>query len=344
MNQKGRYELTAEGEEKAKEFESGLKKGADILEGQLLSSSSAARNTFVIDFFLATLKLFSGVFSGSVGLLADGADTAVDTVSAAIVWLGMKIKRENLGTLIVLLMMFITGISVGYDSITSLIEALFGTLSALAMPYLVIMTEIIALLFAVFLFLYQRFVGKRNGSLALISQSVDSKNHIYVAVVVIIGAIFSIFRINFVDALIGGFVAVKILIDGFGLSKEVFASIKGEDVDFEKYEIPFERHWRMSKIETFRSWILYSVKEFKFKTRNELVNELKCTFKPEYVPILTEYKFRLGDGFDFEESFDALVNPLLENGLLNKQNGDFLITDKGRKHVTELTKNLRFLQ
>ena len=71
---------------------------------------------------------------------------------------------------------------------------------------------------------------------------------------------------------------------------------------------------------------------------------MKCTFKPEYVPILTEYKFRLGDGFDFEESFDALVNPLLENGLLNKQNGDFLITDKGRKHVTELTKNLRFLQ
>jgi cation diffusion facilitator family transporter len=344
MNQKGRYELSAEGEEKAKEFERGLKKGADILESQVLDPSSAARNTFVVDLFLAALKLFSGFFSGSVGLLADGADAAVDTVSAAVVWLGMRIKRENLGTLIVLLMMFITGISVGYDSIISLIEAFFGTLSALAMPYLVILTEIIALIVAVFLFFYQRFVGKRNGSLALISQSVDSKNHIYVAAAVIIGAIFSIFGILFVDALIGGFVAVKILIDGLGLSKEVFASIKGEKVDLEKYEVPFERHWRMSKIETFRTWILYSVKELKLKTRNELVNELKRTFKPEYIPILTEYKFRLGEGFDFEESFDALVNPLLENGLLNKQNGDFLITDKGRKHVTELTKNLRFLQ
>ncbi len=344
ITQKGGYELSAEGEEKAKEFERGLKKGADILEGQFLNSFSAARNTFIIDFFLATLKLFSGFFSGSIGLLADGADAAVDTVSAAIVWLGMRIKRENLGTLIVLLMMFITGISVGYDSITSLIEAFHGTLLALAMPYLVILTEIIALIVAVFLFSYQRFVGKRNGSLALISQSVDSKNHIYVAAAVIIGAIFSIFGIHFVDALIGGFVAVKILIDGLGLSKEIFASIKGEKVDLEKYEVPFERHWRMSKIETFRTWILYSVKELEFKTRNELVNELKRTFKPEYVPILTEFKFRLGEGFDFEESFDALVNPLLENGLLNKQNGDFLITDKGAKHVTELTKNLRFLQ
>jgi Co/Zn/Cd efflux system component len=212
------------------------------------------------------------------------------------------------------------------------------------MPYLVILSEIIALVVAVFLFIYQRFVGKRNGSLALISQSVDSKNHISVAAAVIIGAIFSIFRINFVDALIGGFVAVKILIDGLGLSKEIFASIKGENVDLEKYEVPFERHWRMSKIETFRTWILYSVKELKLKTRNELVNELKHTFKPEYVPILTEYKFRLGEGFDFEEKFDTLVNPLLESAFLSKQNGDFLITDKGRKHLTDLTRNLRFLQ
>jgi divalent metal cation (Fe/Co/Zn/Cd) transporter len=344
MDQKERYELSAEGEEKAKEFERGLKKGADIIENQIFGPSSAARNTFVVDLFLAALKLFSGFSSGSVGLLADGADAAVDTVSAAVVWLGMRINRENLGSIIVLLMMLITSITVGYDSIISLKEAFFGTISALAMPYLVILTEIIALLVAVFLFFYQRFVGKRNGSLALISQSVDSKNHIYVAAAVIIGAIFSIFGIHFVDALIGSFVALKILIDGLGLSKEIFASIKGEDVNLEKYEVPFERHWRMSKVETFRTWILYSVKELNFKTRDELVNELKRTFKPEYIPVLTEYKFRLGEGFDFEESFDPLVNPLLEKGLLSKQNGDYLITDKGRNNITELTKNLRFLQ
>jgi cation diffusion facilitator family transporter len=344
INQNGKYELSAEGEEKAKEFEKGLKKGSYILENQFINPSAAARNTVIIDFFLALLKLFSGVFSGSVGLLADGADAAVDTVSAAVVWFGMRIKRENLGTLIVLLMMFVTGISVGYDSLISIIEAFFGALSPLAMPHLVILTEIIALIVAAFLFLYQRFVGKRSGNLALISQSVDSKNHIYVAIAVITGALFSIFGINYVDALIGGFVAMRILIDGIRLSKETIASLKGEDVNLEKYEIPFERHWRMSKIETFRTWILYSIKELELKTKYELINELKRTFKPEYVPILTEFKFRLGEGFDFEESFDALMCPLLEKGLLNKQNENFLITDKGRKHLTKLTKNLRFLQ
>jgi cation diffusion facilitator family transporter len=342
MNQKGKFELTTEGREKAAEFERNLKKSTDILESQILSPSAAARNTIIVDFFLASLKLLSGIFSGSVGLLADGADATVDTVSAGVVWLGMKIKREILGTLIVLLMMFISGISVGYDSIRSIIDAFLGTLSPLAMPYLVIITEIIALIFALALFLYQRFVGKRNGSLVLISQSVDSKNHIYVALGVITGAIFSIFGIYFVDAFVGGFVAARILVDGIKLSKETIASIKGEEVDLKKYEIPFERQWEMSKLETFRTWILYSVKELKLNTKDELIRELERTFKPKYVPILTEFKFSLGKGFDFEGSFDTLVNPLVDNDLLVKRNGDLLITEEGRKRITELTRLVRY--
>jgi cation diffusion facilitator family transporter len=342
MNQKGKFELTTEGREKAAEFERNLKKSTDILEGQILSPSAAARNTIIVDFFLASLKLLSGIFSGSVGLLADGADATVDTVSAGVVWLGMKIKREILGTLIVLLMMFISGISVGYDSIRSIIDAFLGTLSPLAMPYLVIITEIIALIFALALFLYQRFVGKKNGSLVLISQSVDSKNHIYVALGVITGAIFSIFGIYFVDAFVGGFVAARILVDGIKLSKETIASIKGEEVDLKKYEIPFERQWEMSKLETFRTWILYSVKELKLNTKDELIRELERTFKPKYVPILTEFKFSLGKGFDFEGSFDTLVNPLVDNDLLVKRNGDLLITEEGRKRITELTRMVRY--
>jgi Co/Zn/Cd efflux system component len=344
MNQMGKFELTAEGREKATDFERNLKKGADTLEGQILSPSAAARNTFFIDFFLASLKLVSGVLSGSVGLVADSADSAVDTVSAAVVWLGMKIKREILGTLIILLMMFVTGISVGYDAIKSIIDAFLGTLSPLALPYLIIVTETIALTFALILFLYQRYVGNRNGSLVLISQSVDSKNHIYVAIGVIIGAVSSIFGILFVDAFVGGFVTARILVDGIRLSKETIASIKGEKIDLKKYEIPFERYWKLSKLETFRTWILYSVKELKLNTRDELVQELERTFKPKYVPILTEFSFSLGKGVDFNESFDTLVNPLVKDSLLLKQNGDFVITEEGKKRITELTRSLRYLQ
>jgi hypothetical protein len=77
-------------------------------------------------------------------------------------------------------------------------------------------------------------------------------------------------------------------------------------------------------------------------TRGELIQELERTFKPKYVPILTEFKFSLGKGFDFEKSFDTLVKPLVENDILVKRKGDFFITEKGGKRITELTRMVRY--
>jgi hypothetical protein len=100
----------------------------------------------------------------------------------------------------------------------------------------------------------------------------------------------------------------------------------------------------MSKLETFRTWILYSIKELKLNTRDELVHELERTFKPKYVPILTEFKFSLGKGFDFDRSLDTLVNPLVESDLLVKRNGGFFITEEGGKRISELTRMVRYQQ
>ena len=209
---------------------------------------------------------------------------------------------------------------------------------------LVIVVEGIALIAAAVLHFYQRYVGKSNGSLALISQSIDSKNHIYVAAAVIIGAIFSVFGIHFVDALIGAFVAIRILIDGFRLSKEAFSSIKGEETDFSKYEIPLERHWHLSKLETFRAWILYSIKEDNLNTKEELVNSLERTFKPKYIPILSEFRFALGKGFDFEKDFGNLIAPLIKEKFIIKKGKNFILTEEGENRVNRIFKSIRYHQ
>ena len=208
-------------------------------------------------------------------------------------------------------MMFITAISVGYESATKIVDAVTTTISPISLPYLVVTVEGIAFIAAAILHFYQRYVGKSNGSLTLISQSIDSKNHIYVATAVIIGAISSIFGIYFVDALIGAFVTVRILIDGFELSKDALSSIKGEATDLSKYKIPLEKHWHLSKLETFKIWILYLIKEDNLSTKEELINSLERTFKPNYIPVLSKYRFNLGEEFDFEKEFKNLIKPLL---------------------------------
>ena len=344
LNEEERYELTENGIEEAEKSAREMKRALTSIRSQYLSPTAAARNTVIADFFLAIMKLLAGFFSNSVGLIADGADAAIDTVSASVVWAGIKFKKELAGTLIIILMMFITASSVGYESITTIIETITATTQPILMPYLVIMVEGIALTAAVILHFYQRYVGKNNGSLALISQSIDSKNHIYVAGAVIIGAIFSMFGIYFVDALIGAFVASRILRDGFSLSKEVLSSAKGEEIDFSKYKMPLERHRHLSRLETFRAWILYSMKEDNLTTKEELIKSLKRSFKPKYTYILSEFRFRPAIDINFEKEFDGIIKYLLEEKFITKNGENFTLTEDGRKRVDRIFKKIRYLQ
>jgi len=344
LNEEKRYELTENGIEEAEKSAREMKRALASIRSQYLSPTAAARNTVIADFFLAIMKLLAGFFSNSVGLIADGADAAIDTASASVVWAGIKFKKELAGTLIIILMMFITASSVGYESITKIIETLTATTQPVLMPYLVIMVEGIALIAAVILHFYQRYVGKNNGSLALISQSIDSKNHIYVAGAVIIGAIFSMFGIYFVDALIGAFVASRILMDGFSLSKEVLSSAKGEEIDFSKYKMPLERHRHLSRLEIFRAWILYSMKEDNLTTKEELIKSLKRSFKPKYTYILSEFRFRPAIDIDFEKEFDDIIKYLLEEKFITKNGENFTLTEDGRKRVDRIFKKIRYLQ
>jgi len=344
LNRENKYELTEKGREEAEKSVKEIEKAAISVRDRFLSPTAAARNTVIADFFLAVMKLSAGFLSASVGLLADGADAAVDTVSASIVWAGIKFKKEFLGTLIIISMMFITAISVGYESATKIIDAITVTIPPISSPYLVIAVEGVALIAAAILHFYQHYVGKSNGSLALISQSIDSKNHIYVAAVVIIGAIFSVFGVHFVDALIGAFTAARILTDGFELSKETLSSIKGEQTNFSKFETPLEKHWHLSKLETFRTWILYSIKEINLNTKEELINSLERTFKPKHTPIIGEFRFALGKGFDFEKEFDNLIKPLLEEKFIVKKGKNFILTEDGKSRVSRIFQNIRYRQ
>jgi len=341
INDKNKYELTDKGKEEAKIATKRMEKAGKTLEEKFLSPDATAKNTVIADFFLAVMKLLAGFFTGSVGLLADGADAAVDTVSASLVWIGIKFDKEFLGTLIIILMMFVTATGVGYESIMKIWDAIFASISPISMPYLVILVEGVSLIAALFLYMYQRFVGRRNGSLVLISQSVDSKNHIYVAGVVMIGAIFSIFGIHYVDALIGVFIAAMIFLDASELSKEALFSYKGEDTDFSKYEVPFETHWHLSNLETFRTWILYSIKEDALNKKEELIDSLEITFDPEYIPILGELRSFMGEDFDFRGRFDELIKPLEKGKYLIQEGDTFILTEKGKDHVENVFKTVR---
>ena len=337
------YELTEEGRELAEESAEMIEKGAQWVKIQFLNPDAAARNTVIFDFFLAVVKLTAGFISGSVGLLADGADAAVDTGSASVVWIGIKMKKELIGTIVIIFMMGVTGVTVGYESAVKILDVFQGSVEPISRPYLVISVEGVALLVAVFLCFYQGFIGKKYGSLALLSQSIDSKNHIYVAAVVICGAVFSMFGIYFLDAIVGFYISFKILKDGLGLSKEVISSVKGEEIDFSKFEIFFEKRWRMGIDDSLRFWMLYLVREGTTE-KDSIIAALERMFMQTYIPIISEFEFTAMDEVDLRERFDELVQPLLDQGMLEITDNRFTITRSGRQHVSSTLQQMRYHQ
>ena len=340
VGEDGEYELTESGKVEAEKVVKEMAKKVSLLEEHVLSPIAAVRNTVIINACLAIIKLLTGLFSGSAGLIADGADATVDAVSASIVWVGERIKREALGTLVIISMMFITSITIGYESITRVVSIMTTSVSQISAPHLVILVEGVALLIACFLYLYQRYVGVRNGSLVLLAQSIDSKNHIYIAIAVIVGAALSIYNINFVDALVGAYISIRIFRDGIELSREAATFIRGGTVDLSRYGIPLEKHWRLNKLETFRIWILYSVEDG-LNTKEALIESLERAFRRRYFPTLSESRYSLGEGFNFEEKFNDLIRPLLEDKLIAVEDGKFILTERGKRRINGIFRSLR---
>lgn len=337
------YKLTTDGEKKAGNYVQDMEKKASRVRKRFFKPRAAAMNTTVLDFFLAIMKLSAGLVSGSVGLVADGTDATMDTVSAFLVWLGIKYHRENLSTLLVIFGLFFASLSIGFDSFSHILRAISGTLEPVDMPYLVILVEGIAILAAFFLFYYQRYVGKVSSNLTLISQSVDSKNHIFIGMSVIAGAVFALFGIYFVDALIGFFIAIGIFKDAVGLLKEAISTSKGEEEDYSQYKLPLEECWEENKIMAFQNWILYTLWSGERKNRSEIVSSLNTAFNPDnYIPVLSELKATCSETHDFKGVFEELVRPLEKHGLLIMEYELYRLTEKGSEHLEDFMSNFDY--
>lgn len=343
LTPENKYELTEEGLKEAQKFEEEMLRESSHLDSEL-NPSATAKNTTFLDAFLAVLKLGSGLVSGSIGLIADGTDATMDTVEAVLVWLGIKYHRETLSTYLVILGLFIASISVGYDSVTHILASFAGKAEPITMPYLVIGVEMIAILAAVFLFYYQRFVGKISNSLTLISQSVDSKNHIFIGLSVIAGAVFAIYGIYFVDAVIGLVIAAGIFIDSVGLLREAISAQKGEEIDYSvKYKLPLQVCWEENKLMAFRNWILYMLWDTSSKSRDEIVASLHKTFRPDnYVPVLSELKATCSEVYDFEGKFEILIRPLKDDEFIVEEVEHYRLTEKGGEHLEHFITNFRY--
>jgi hypothetical protein len=233
---------------------------------KFLVPQTVSKVTLIIHLGLAAIKIPAALLSGSVGLLNDAVDTLLDAVSSTLVYLGFRFNKERAVNAVLVLLMLSTGAMTFYEAVRR-----FFVATNFEVSWFTFLAAILSACICLALWAYQRYVGLQRGSIALITQSVDSRNHVIVAAGVTAGLLASLLRFPLLDTLVGLTVSILILKSAIELTIEMIRSLKEEEVDLSSYEFGLAVQFEKFRENQLRDWMLYLVSREGIRARAELV-------------------------------------------------------------------------
>jgi Co/Zn/Cd efflux system component len=326
-----RYALTALGQEKADERLAGMRRAGALLRG-LLQPETVSKVSLGVHLTLAAVKLPAGLLSGSVGLINDAADTLLDGVASLLVYAGLRLNRERAVNVILVLLMLGTGGLTLYEAV----RRFFPPLSP-NVDWYAFVAAILSALVCLGLWAYQRYVGLRSGSVALITQSVDSRNHVIVAVSVTAGLVASLLRFSLLDTLVGLAVAVLILKSAIELGVETVRAFQEGEADLSRYKFGLLDRYDEFRQAQLRHWMLYLADREEL-TGAELTVRVRQAMDFSRNPALRG--FGLHSVADTGDRAEESLRQLLERGWLLGEE-PLCVTDAGREHLRQAMKRTR---
>ncbi len=328
-----RYLLTPEGVTVADATYRRARESEDRVIALAHSPAVASRLSVVVSGVLAAVKLVAGTVFHSAALIADGIDSLLDVLAASFVILGVRYGRERISAALVLEVMLVAGCLIALEGFARLALPVH-----VATPAAVFVIAIVSGAASLGLSLYQRSVGRRSGSLSLISQSLDSRNHAYQAIGVVAGLAAARHGAFGLDALVAVGIAFMVLRSAVELMLELSRSIRSGEFDAQSRQREYERGFDWHRWNFFKTWTLLAVKEL--SNRRDIVLRYDQTFTPDDLPFSSQRS--PAAGFDYRKSVDAILEELFEQGLIGSTGGDLYLTDHGRSHLAASLRRRRF--
>lgn len=179
--------------------------------------------------FLFFIKIIVGFISGSIALISDGLNSFLDVLYSIVIYITVKLGRkepdkthpfghyrfEALGGLIVAIIISVFGFEIISYAVRSIIA---GDLKVVG--YLPIIVLLITVLVKIIMSVYLNIVGKKELSPALRAAAIDSRNDIFVSLSAIIGVLGNNLGLKILDPLLGIFIGIWVMIQGYILAKE----------------------------------------------------------------------------------------------------------------------------
>jgi hypothetical protein len=189
------YQLTALGREEANKPIADMRRNRLMLQ-KLAQPKMVSKVSLGVHLGLAAIKLPAGFLSGSVGLINDAMDTLLDGLSSLLVYLGIRYDRERAVNVILVALMLVTG---GYTFFEAVRR--FFTPFEPVVDWFSFLAAVLSAILCGLLWVYQRFIGVRSANVALITQSIDSRNHVIVAASVTAGLVAALLHFALLDTI-----------------------------------------------------------------------------------------------------------------------------------------------
>jgi Cation efflux family len=268
-----RYMLTTLGREQAsrakEEAISALSLVGDKLRS-LTQPESASKVTLIVQILLALIKLPAGLLSGSVGLLNDSLDTILDLFSSLLVYLGIRFNKERLVSILLVVFMIITGGFTLYEAVQR-----FFTPYVPKVDWFPFAAALLSAIAGLVLWTYQRYVGIQSGLMAFITESVDSRNHVIVALGVTAGLVASLLQFGLLDMLVGLAVALLILWSAIELVVDLVRSSADGQVDLTRYGFWLQGVYERARKGFLKNLALSLVESQQVETKPELLERVR---------------------------------------------------------------------
>lgn len=194
----------------------------------------------VCNLLLCSFKITVGGITGSISIVADGLNNLSDMGSSVVAMLGFKLadkpadsdhpfghgRMEYMSAFVVAILILL----VGFELLKSSVTALINNNAQPQYTYFALTVLLVSILCKLWMFLFNRKLGKKIGSGTLFATAQDSLNDVVATSVILISAIVcKIFNLPFnLDAVMGIFVALFIIFSGINTAKDTINQILGE--------------------------------------------------------------------------------------------------------------------
>ncbi len=188
-------------------------------------------------------KIVSGLISGSIAITADAFNNLSDAGSSLITLVGFRLagqkpdpqhpfghgRFEYISGLLVSMLILLMGFELGKSSVEKILNP-----QPVSFHWLTGAILIISIAIKVYMGLYNRSVGKKIHSTAMMATMIDSLGDAVATSVVLIATVIGHFTGFFIDGYCGLAVAVMIFIAGFRSAKDTISPLLGQapEADF----------------------------------------------------------------------------------------------------------------